>query len=211
MKKLTFKITIIFSLIIFNSSLHSEDKFNIGETKFGLEVGIAYIPTFKNDLKTTSDSLANSLNSNVTHATDISTTMLRGYAHYELGNDISFESGIFLSDKINTKFSYSGGSKTISQDIKGVDLILHHTYEEEFDLRAGLSYSVIDGNSSVLLGSQTSRVVNNDDGVGFVLGVQVDDNYFTNNNKLKYSITHYGGLGGSDDAGATILNLNYQF
>ena len=190
-------------IIIFTSLMSFPVK---SENRFGLDVGWAYLPGFEDEVKSLGQTLANELGTTVTVESDTGALLLRGYGQFPIDDNLIFEGGIFISGDVETKYTYSGGSTTITQDVVGFDASLLFEMTDGILLKGGFHNSEVDGNATITLGSASATVVNNDTGTSFLFGAQSDDKTGFN-----YSLIYYEGLGGGDDSDATVLSFKFSF
>ena len=178
----------------------------ISENKYGLEVGWGYIPGLEDDAKSIGQELANSLGSTVTLETDTGAIVLRGFGQMPIDEKLTLEGGVFISGDVDTKFTYSGGSTTISQDVFGFDLSLLYEITDGILVKGGFHSSEVDGAASITLGSASASVTTSDSGTSGLIGIETADN-----SQWTFSLVYYEGLGGLDDSDLTLFSGKYTF
>ena len=177
------------------------------ENKFGIELGWAHLPGFEDEVMDTGQSLANLLGTTVTVETDTGALVLRGFYQAELDGPMGYEIGAFISSDVETKYSITGASITMTQDTTGIDAALLYEVTDGIIIKGGFHSSEVDGEATVSLGGQSAAVTANDSGTGILFGIGSENN----NSQFNYSLTYYDGLGGSDDSDATLFSVKYSF
>ena len=198
MIKNIFAICII-SLCFFTSNVLSENK-------FGVELGYAHLPGFEDEVMDTGQELANDLGTTVTVESDTGALVLRGFYKTKLNGPMSFEIGAFISSDVETKFSTTGASINVTQDITGIDASLLYKVTDGILIKGGFHSSEVDGGATVSLGGQSASITANDSGTGILFGIESE-----NGSQLNYSLTYYDKLGGNDDSDATLFSVKYSF
>ena len=178
----------------------------LSENKYGLEIGWGYIPGLEDDAKSIGQALANSLGSTVTLETDTGAIVLRGFGQMPIDEKLTLEGGVFFSGDVDTKFTYSGGSTTISQDVSGFDLSLLYEITDGILLKGGLHSSEVDGAATITLGGASASVTTSDSGTSGLIGIETVDN-----SQWTFSLVYYEGLGGLDDSDLTLISGKYTF
>ena len=178
----------------------------LSENKYGLEIGWGYIPGLEDDAKSIGQSLANSLGSTVTLTTDTGAIVLRGFGQMPIDEKLALEGGVFFSGDVDTKFTYSGGSTTITQDVSGFDLSLLYEITDGILLKGGFHSSEVDGAATITLGGASASVTTSDSGTSGLIGVETADN-----SQWTFSLVYYEGLGGLDDSDLTLISGKYTF
>ena len=178
----------------------------LSENKYGLEIGWGYIPGLEDDAKSIGQSLANSLGSTVTLTTDTGAIVLRGFGQMPIDEKLALEGGVFFSGDVDTKFTYSGGSTTISQDMSGFDLSLLYEITDGILLKGGFHSSEVNGAATVSLGGATASLTTSDSGTSGLIGIETVDN-----SQWAFSLVYYEGLGGLDDSDLTLISGKYTF
>ena len=178
----------------------------LSENKYGLEIGWGYIPGLEDDAKSIGQSLANSLGSTVTLTTDTGAIVLRGFGQMPIDEKLALEGGVFFSGDVDTKFTYSGGSTTITQDVSGFDLSLLYEITDGILLKGGFHSSEVNGAATVSLGGATASLTTSDSGTSGLIGVETVDN-----SQWAFSLVYYEGLGGLDDSDLTLISGKYTF
>ena len=185
--------------ISFSQLAHSEG--------FGVELGYAYLPGFEDEVKDTAQSLANLLGQTVGYESDLGALVLRGFYQNPIDEKIDLEFGLFGSTDVETKFTTTGASATITQSITGIDASLLYKLTPEAQLKGGFHSSEIDGNATVTLDSQSASITSNDSGTSILFGIQS----YSKNDPLQYSLIYYEGLGGQSDSDAAFFSIKYSF
>ena len=198
------KIKLFFFVILFNFFTVNQYAYSEG---FGVEFGYAHLPGFEDEVLDAAQSLANSLGSTVTVASDTGAVILRAFYQNPIDEKIDLEFGLFGSTDIETKFSYSGGSATINQSVTGLDASLLYKLTPDVQLKGGFHSSEIDGAGTVTLGSRSASITSNDSGTSILFGVQS----YSKNDPLQYSLIYYEGLGGQADSDAALFSIKYNF
>ena len=178
----------------------------LSENKYGLEIGWGYIPGLEDDAKSIGQSLANSLGSTVTLTTDTGAIVLRGFGQMPIDEKLALEGGVFFSGDVDTKFTYSGGSTTITQDVSGFDLSLLYEITDGILLKGGFHSSEVNGAATVSLGGATASLTTSDSGTSGLIGIETVDN-----SQWAFSLVYYEGLGGLDDSDLTLISGKYTF
>lgn len=178
----------------------------LSENKYGLEIGWGYIPGLEDDAKSIGQSLANSLGSTVTLTTDTGAIVLRGFGMMPIDEKLALEGGVFFSGDVDTKFTYSGGSTTITQDVSGFDLSLLYEITDGILLKGGFHSSEVNGAATVSLGGATASLTTSDSGTSGLIGIETVDN-----SQWAFSLVYYEGLGGLDDSDLTLISGKYTF
>ena len=198
------KIKLFFFVILFNFFTVNQYAYSEG---FGVEFGYAYLPGFEDEVKDAAQSLANSLGSTVAYESNTGAIILRAFYQNPIDEKIDLEFGLFGSTDIETKFSYSGGSATVAQNVTGLDASLLYKLTPDVQLKGGFHSSEIDGAGTVTLGSRSASITSNDSGTSILFGVQS----YSKNDPLQYSLIYYEGLGGQADSDAALISIKYNF
>ncbi len=174
---------------------------------FGIELGYAHLPGFEDEIMDTGQALANALGTTVRVETDTGALVLRGYYNADIDETLGYEIGGFISDDVETKFSTSSASITMTQDIIGFDASLLYEITDGLIIKGGFHSSEVDGAATVTLSGQSATITANDSGTGILIGLETGKEA----DQFGYSLVYYSGLGGSDDSDATLISATYSF
>ena len=194
MNKINKLITIlIFSLFSFSNAS--------SEIKFGIEGGLTYADMRAEE---TAQTLANLSGSTVTYSYDEATWIGRFFADYSLSNDLSLETGFFLTGSLDATYTISGASATEGYDARGVDVALVAKQDELF-FKVGMHSSELQGQASLTIGGTKYSVSETISGSGFLVGggLQLDES--------RVGITYYSDLGGDSDSDMISLYYGVMF
>ena len=127
------KIIIALSFFILSMpNLSANDSFN-----FGIEAGWAHAVGLEDEAKEVGQALANALGETVTVETDTGAIYVRPYIESQIEDNITVEGGLLISSDIDTTFSITGASISISQDVFGFDVIGNYDFNNGFTALTG--------------------------------------------------------------------------
>ena len=194
------------SLLFLNFSVNAE------EMRFGVTGGMSFVDV-GDYARDSAQLIANATSSTTTYSYDRGTWGGRVFGEYDLGQNLSFEVGYFLSGDIDINYSIPGASATEAFSGSGIDFAGKYTFSEaDIYLRGGLHSSSLKNSASITIGGTNVNLGTIEtDGTGslFGFGYIIEKNEDGSSSFVGYDL--YSSVGGVSSADFGYLHYGVTF